>query len=323
VIRRDGTGRTALTHSPDAEYCPSWSPDGNSIALAKLNASGHEGSVEVITTAGTQRWQIEAEHASCPAWSPNGKWLAYFDSNDFSGGNKVVLKVVTATGSGRRQLAANVDPRLFQGSPAWSPDSNQIAYMRAGDPGRAPSNADSGKFLIRFASLSGAPRPPLRAKRAPAFCAQGCELYAGWMTWAPAHDIAFLIVGGDLYPQVLYAIRPDGTHQRLLSGELQDNYFPAWSPDGKRIAVSTRKVTDDQIWIANADGTGLRQLTRIRSVGGNISGIASPTWSPDGKQLAGLGSNNGIYPIDVASGRSRLVVRRGGYAFGSPVSWQQ
>jgi hypothetical protein len=38
------------------------------------------------------------------------------------------------------------------------------------------------------------------------------------MTWAPGKDIAFLIAGGDLYPEVLYAIGPDGTDQRLLSG---------------------------------------------------------------------------------------------------------
>ena len=61
---------------------------------------------------------------------------------------------------------------------------------------------------------------------------------------------------------------------------------PVWSPDGGRIAfVSTRNGPEgsphgpDNIWVVNADGTNLLQLT---TDGGNTN----PTWSPDGTKIA-------------------------------------
>jgi TolB protein len=306
--RTDGTGRVRLTQGGNDEYCPTWSPDGRSIALVVQQPSTSPitgGSwIEVITARGKRRWQIEAQ-GSCPAWSPDGKWLAYFEDTD----SGVDLTIVGANGRGKRRLAANVDHRLPAGVPAWSPDSREIAYMNEGD---------AETFLIRFIGVDGMRKPPLKIQKAPSFCSDFCQLYAAWMTWAPGKDIAFLIAGGDLYPEVLYAIGRDGTNQRLLSGELQDNYVPAWAPDGKRIAFITRQGSNDQIWVANADGTGLRQVTRIRSNTSNLSGVFDPTWSPDGKRLGCWGHAGGIYAVDTTTGTAKLLVRNAGGA----VSWQ-
>ena len=55
---------------------------------------------------------------------------------------------------------------------------------------------------------------------------------------------------------------------------------PAWSPDGKKIAfISTRSGAGD-IYIMNADGSNLQQLTR------DLSGEVGPVWSPDGTRIA-------------------------------------
>ena len=56
---------------------------------------------------------------------------------------------------------------------------------------------------------------------------------------------------------------------------------PAWSADGQRIAFTSKRSGRPQIWLMNADGTGLQQLTRSRA---EFTGQAS--WSPDGKELA-------------------------------------
>jgi Tol biopolymer transport system component len=306
--RTDGTGRLRLTQGVNDEYCPTWSPDGQSIALVVRQPSTSPitgGSwIEVITARGKRRWQIGAE-GSCPAWSPDGKWLAYFQDTD----SGVDLNIVGANGRGKRRLAANVDHRLYAGVPAWSPDSRELAYMNEGD---------AATFLIRFVGVDGIRRPALQIQRAPSFCSDYCQLYAAWMTWAPGKDIAFLIAGGDLYPEVLYAIGRDGTNQRLLSGELQDNYVPAWAPDGKRIAFITRQGNNDQIWVANADGNGLRQVTRIRSNTSNLSGVFDPTWSPDGNRLGCWGHAGGIYSVDTTTGTAKLLLRNAGGA----ISWQ-
>jgi len=304
----NGTRRVRLTQGVGDEYCPTWSPDGRSIALVARQpaTSPITGGtwIEVITAGGRRRWRTEAE-GSCPAWSPDGKWLAYFQDTD----SGVDLNIVGADGRGKRRLAANVDQRLTDGVPAWSPDSREIAYMNEGD---------DALFLIRFVGVDGTRRSPLRVQKAASFCSEFCQLYAAWMTWAPGKDIAFLIAGGDLYPEVLYAVGRDGTDQRLLSGRLQDIYVPAWAPDGKRIAFISRQGTNDQIWVANSDGTRLRQVTRIQSNTSNLSGVFDPTWSPDGKRFGCWGHAGGIYTVDATNGTAKLLVRNAGGA----VSWQ-
>jgi Tol biopolymer transport system component len=75
---------------------------------------------------------------------------------------------------------------------------------------------------------------------------------------------------------------------------------PAWSPNGKEIAVAIRDVGPGgdrgDLWIVNADGANARRLTK--STGASLRGARYPTWSPDGKRLAfGYGSN-GIYVVN-------------------------
>src|SRR5262245_9772363 len=57
--RTDGTGRVALTRGGNDEYCPTWSPDGRSIALVVQQPSTSPitggGWIEVITASGKRR----------------------------------------------------------------------------------------------------------------------------------------------------------------------------------------------------------------------------------------------------------------------------
>jgi Tol biopolymer transport system component len=56
---------------------------------------------------------------------------------------------------------------------------------------------------------------------------------------------------------------------------------PAPSPDGTRVAfVSRREGERDDVWVVNADGTGLRRLTT------DPARDDQPAWSPDGRRIA-------------------------------------
>jgi TolB protein len=51
-----------------------------------------------------------------------------------------------------------------------------------------------------------------------------------------------------------------GEERRLLPDT--GNIDPAWSPDGRQIAYASTRSGGAQIWVVNADGTNLRQVTQ-------------------------------------------------------------
>jgi TolB protein len=78
----------------------------------------------------------------------------------------------------------------------------------------------------------------------------------------------------------------DGSGIRQLTDEPGvDDAWPAWSPDGTKIAFTRRRrdsgglrlTGPDDIYVINADGSGLRQLA---------NDAADPAWSPDGSRIA-------------------------------------
>jgi tol-pal system beta propeller repeat protein TolB len=84
----------------------------------------------------------------------------------------------------------------------------------------------------------------------------------------------------------LRTIAPQGTDLRLLPIRTASNdSAPAYSPDGTKIAYvadSTGTVLDggdSELYIANADGTGARRVTRTAGL------ERTPSWSPDGTKL--------------------------------------
>ncbi|HYE86876.1 MAG TPA: hypothetical protein VEA16_11010, partial [Vicinamibacterales bacterium] len=56
--------------------------------------------------------------------------------------------------------------------------------------------------------------------------------------------------------------------------------YPNWSPDGRRIVYQSNRSGNSEIYVMNADGTGVLRLTDHQAVDEN------PAWSPDGRRIA-------------------------------------
>ena len=97
----------------------------------------------------------------------------------------------------------------------------------------------------------------------------------------------------------IFVMDDNGRNIKQLTQAPNQDIYPRWSPDGKRI-VFERVVTPDLQWghlfIMDADGTNLSQLT-------NNFGINTfPSFSPDGKRIvftSDFDGKNGVYVMDL------------------------
>ena len=105
--------------------------------------------------------------------------------------------------------------------------------------------------------------------------------------------------------QSVHVINHDGSGERRLSpgGYESDDMEPAWSPDGSRIAfASTRPYNGAwHIWVMDADGSGLTQVTGAFST--------SPAWSPDGTHIAYVDAGGGISVVHVEGGNAQRLTQ--------------
>lgn len=81
----------------------------------------------------------------------------------------------------------------------------------------------------------------------------------------------------------IYVMRFDGSDVHKLVAHSQNDYNPAWSPDGSKLLFMSDMTSnghDRDIFVVNADGSGLFNL----SASSNFD--VEPVWSPDGTRIA-------------------------------------
>lgn len=256
------------------------------------------------------------------AWSPDGKHLAFvrqFRADDTD------ISVINADGSFEKNLTTN--PGL-DSSPAWSPDGQRIAFVsnRGSNTDIYLMNID-GTALKRLTSDPAIDYKPtwLPDGQAIVFASTRSghqELYVmgpddGEAIPILQTDIPALSVkneGGnfDIY---LFNSQGKGSVRRLTDDPAEDRE-PTWSPDGTKIAFTSSRDGNEEVYVMNADGSGQLNLTKNSDIDN------SPRWSPDGKRLAFVSERDGnpeIYLMN-ADGSSPTNLSRNIAVEGQP-SW--
>jgi TolB protein len=102
-------------------------------------------------------------------------------------------------------------------------------------------------------------------------------------------------LGGNAPPYGrLFLALPSGAGARdVTPAGIVDVQGAAWSPDGRRIAISAiaERDHDPEIFIVAADGTRLRRVTN------NHLSDRQPAWSPDGRRIAFASARTGLFQI--------------------------
>jgi Tol biopolymer transport system component len=292
VMNADGGGRRRLM--PDVRLRTlAWSPDGRNIAVASPGQAGGPDTIGLylVNPNGSGRQQL-SRSGEAPAWSPDGRRIAFAGRRG--------IWVVNADGSGRRRLTQQGVGRY---APlAWSPDGRKIAFLTEGHCGDFcfhlyVMNADGSNVRDLTPRLRGGP-------------GQGVVDLA----WSPdGRTIAFarFADAGDLVvrsTEAIFVVKPDGSGLRRLTWERWSAYrAPAWSPDGRRLAVVADRDGNSEVYVMNADGSRRRNVTVNPAYDGD------PTWSPDGRRIAFVSNRDGVYGVYVmnadGSGQRALTQR--------------
>lgn len=91
----------------------------------------------------------------------------------------------------------------------------------------------------------------------------------------------------------VYTALPSGGDQRRLTDAKGFDGCPAYSPDGRTIALCSQRTRKFEIWLMDSDGRGERQLTRRRY------DALWPDFSPDGRHIAFQSSDGSPAGIDI------------------------
>ena len=189
-------------------------------------------------------------------WTIRDDRIVY--ASDRAGGGKTDIYVMDSAGDGQTRLTttgADADPE-------WSPDRKLIAFHSTRD--------GNSEIYVMSATGTGVTR------------LTNDPLFDRNPTWSPDGTKILFEHGAEQYnARELYVMNADGTGVRRLTQNAADDFDPAWSPDGKRIAFASTRDGGIDVFVVNADGSQVVNLTKTPE-----SQEFGPSWSPDGTRIA-------------------------------------
>ena len=193
--------------------------------------------------------------------------------------------VVAGDGTGEKRLTP-AQGEYF--TPVWSPDGARIAFA-----GRRVDNTD---VYVMNADGSGERRLTTNA---------GNDFDPAWSP--DGRRIAFTaqrgpgggaVSQGSRNTSDVYVIDADGAGERRLADSADDEFGPAWSPDGERVAYTRVTAAGAAIWVVGPDGNGAKAI--VSPPGQNVARSGPPTvpGSPSSATGAGTPTSSSPPPMD-------------------------
>ena len=235
LLSADAKQDTNLTNSITYDSWPAWSPDGVRMAFESDRANQRTTEVYVLSLNGVTplaRLTNDSTHQSAqPAWSPLGNRIA-FVSGDTAAGFDIYL--MDPDGKNRTRLTTGARNNV---EPSWKPDGSRLAF----------ASDRTGNAEIFVMDTSGANAVNVTnnslSDLAPA--------------WSPdGQKIAFM--SNRSVDFAVWVMNPDGSNPTRISSSVPPCELPQWTKDGKRLGFDCGA----DIYLANADGTGLTRITR-------------------------------------------------------------
>ena len=262
------------------------------IVFQSLRDGNNE--IYVMDADGSNQVNLTEDPASdiTPSWLPDGR-IGFSSNRDGVRDIYVMDAIVTDPEVPPVNLTTSSVSDLSW--PAWSPsdapDGARITMDLVNGLGRDiyVMNADGSPFPEDGEERKNLTKDPSATSTISSWSPDGTRI-----AFASAREGDFEIYVMD------FVVNPDGTDprgvnvQNLTNNSASDN-APSWSPDGTRIAFWSDRGSNRDIYVMNADGSGLARLTD------DPGRDTSPTWSPDGQKIAFRSQRDGdseIYVMD-------------------------
>jgi Tol biopolymer transport system component len=229
--------------------------------LAPTPSGGGTKTPELAFARGGDVWTIAADGKGArillrggysPSWSPDGARLAFVSNR--SGDEEIY--VAKADGTGVTRLTRLPGPDL---SPAWSSDGRKLAWSRKAEIWTMSASGTDKRRLVGRAQPWHEHHSPAWYGRAIVYSSTRASAFNTELFRVPAKRLTFT-KGSD--------------------GVLGDDSMPDFSPDGRRIAFTSNRDQQGEIYVMNPDGSGQKRLTR------RPGDDWAPDFSPDGRKLA-------------------------------------
>jgi TolB protein len=235
MIPKPGFPSLPVTTGVFDDDVPIWSPDYKQIAFSRWTPNPGAFRIWIMNANGSGATQVS--HGSVdtePAWSPNGTKLVF--RGDSPDGNTFDIYTVNVNGTGLTDVTKNPDS-VQATEPDWSPNGKLIVFDRYNQ------NSGTGRGLYTISPTGTGLKKLTAGGSEPRWSPNGKRLVAVFADSSSAFQIFTLNANGSGKAQL--------THCQECVG-------PSWSPDGTQIVFTD----DGQIALINANGTGIKQLTK-------------------------------------------------------------
>jgi Tol biopolymer transport system component/DNA-binding winged helix-turn-helix (wHTH) protein len=328
----DGDALRRLTDTPAAEVQSAWSPDGREIAFVRAGQG-----VFIVSALGGHERRI-SRSGSMVGWTPDSRSLLVRDRTDE--GPNGIFRFELATGT--RYQVTRAPRGMGDWVFAVSPDGRTVAFVRYGMPGisdvyvapiaggepRRRTNWNATISGISWASdgreilysVAEAPGLDHSLFRVPA---DGDRIERG--TRALHTSVANLSMSRPPSGQpgrIAFATSRTDVGLRLvdLEGPRAGDVFQSigrfadstrvdvpgrFSRDGKQVAFVSDRTGWAEVWIANVDGSGLRQATTLHA-----TELLIGSWSHDSRRMvieAAIAGDSDVFVVSLDDGSSVRV----------------
>jgi Tol biopolymer transport system component/DNA-binding winged helix-turn-helix (wHTH) protein len=314
-----------------ADCCPSWSPDGQSIAFSRFEDKKYQIYMVPTTRSSSGRLTVGTEKKLNTgsvilrrgelAWSPDGTKLAFAGSTG--------VDLLSLTEGTIRQLTEPA-PLSEDWGPSFSPDGKRVLFVRSQDTGFSEEimtisvyGGEMTRVTSEHARIMGPPQWAFDGQSIIYACDRSSHPALWRVTlsgespveindsgWYPAvsrhgYRLAYQRVTRSLN---IWQMDVDTKQKGILipsTSETDQGPGPQPSPDGTKIAYMSDRSGTMEIWMSDRDGGNPTQLTAL-------GGTGTPRWSPDSRSIAfdakGRSGSIAIYTVSLSEGVPKLLV---------------